>query len=494
MECNILDLNNISKGFPGIKAVSDVSLSIRQGEIHGLVGENGAGKSTLIKIMCGIYQPDAGEMKFDDKIYKPKDAGMSIRAGVAVVHQELNLVDTISVMENIFLGRPQTGRLKVIDWKTMKAESEKLIAALGVMLDPEELAGNLSIAQKQIVEILKAISLQARLVIMDEPSATLTAKEMKNLYEIIFKLKNNGISVIYISHRLEEIFDLCDRITVLRDGHKIETIPVSAVTREKLIKLMVGRELGMEYPKTAVDIGGPVLTVEHLTLPGVVDDVSFTLHRHEILGFAGLVGAGRTEMIRALLGVDKGAKGHVTLHGRQYRISDMHNAVKNGFGFITEDRKTQGLILETDIKENISVVKLENVSKNGLLSPQKENSLADQIMKTLKIAAPTNKSLVKNLSGGNQQKVVIGKWLNADCDILIVDEPTRGIDVGAKAEIYKILCNLVQNGKSIIMISSDMLELLNMSDRIAVMRQNRIVAFFDGKTAIQEKILEKAIG
>lgn len=494
MEENILELNHITKSFPGVRALTDVSLNIREGEIHGLVGENGAGKSTLIKIMCGIYQPDEGSMRFGGEEYRPGDTRASRRLGISVVHQELKLVDTLSIMENIFLGRPQTNRRRLIDWKTMRREAEKLIGMLGVAMEPEELVGQLSIAQKQIVEIMKAISIQAKLVIMDEPSATLTAKEMENLYEIIKKLKKQGISIIYISHRLEEIFDLCDRISVLRDGQKIDTLPIGDVTRGKLISLMVGRELGMEYPKTKSMIGECVLQVEHLTLEGAAKDVNFTLHRGEILGFAGLVGAGRTEMIRALLGVDKGAKGTVFLNGQKYRIRDMHAAVKSGFGFVTEDRKNQGLMLKASIRENISIVKLKNIFSGGVLSLKKDGRLARDMMEKLKIAAPGEETPVLNLSGGNQQKVVIGKWLNADSDILVIDEPTRGIDVGAKAEIYKILCQLAGQGKAIIMISSDMPELLSMSDRIVVMRENRITAVFGRDEATQDQILEKAIG
>ena len=493
MEDIIITMKKISKVFPGVKALQDIDLEICRGEIHGLVGENGAGKSTLIKILGGVYAPTSGEICVEGKkltFSVPLDAQ---RAGISVVHQELKLVDSLTVMENIYLGRwPQTSR-KTVNWKKMKVDAESLIEELGVKINPEDLVGNLTVAQKQIVEICIALSTKARFIIMDEPSAVLTLNEMDTLYGVIRRLKTGGITILYISHRLEEIFALCDRVTVLRDGKKITTVPTSQVSREELIHLMVGRELGIEYPKEQVEIGQTVLSVRNLNRSGVLKHISFDLHKGEILGVAGLVGAGRTEMARAIMGADSGAEGEIELKGKSYKIKDVPNAVRKGIGLVSEDRKKEGLVLNLSIRENLSMVNMKKVLQHGFFSRKLENELAQRYIRELNIVTPSAEQQVLYLSGGNQQKVVIGKWLNADCDVLIVDEPTRGIDVGAKKEIYTIMCELAKKGTAILMISSEMPELLGMCDRILVMHDGRITGDFDITEADQDKLMEHAI-
>jgi ABC-type sugar transport system ATPase subunit len=493
MDDTLLRIRDITKNFPGVRALKGVSFDIKRGTVHGLVGENGAGKSTLIKILSGAYVPEAGTMLLNGSPYAPKNPHQAAEKGISVVHQELKLVETLTIMENIFLGRPQTNRFGLVDWQVMKENARHLLLSLGLSLNPEELVGRLSIAQKQVTEICKALAFRAKVVIMDEPSATLTVNEMNNLYDIIHKMRQEGVTLIYISHRLDEIFEICDVVTVLRDGQHINTLPINQLDRNSLIAMMVGRELGVEYPKIKANIGNSVLSVQNFSMPGVFKNLNFELRRGEILGFAGLVGAGRTEMARALIGADKGARGIILLKGKPYRIHGVKHAVNEGFGFITEDRKEQGLVLSMSIRENISLVNLDNILHWKFISFHKDRKLANKYIHALKIATPGEEAQVKNLSGGNQQKVVISKWLNANCDILIVDEPTRGIDIGAKQEIYRIICRLATEGKSIIMISSDMLELLGICDRIAVMREGHLVNILDTVDANQEAIMDMAI-
>ena len=490
----ILKVEGISKGFPGVQALKDVRFNVRRGEIHALVGENGAGKSTLIKILCGVYTADEGWVLFNGEELACKNPLDAQNRGISVVHQELKLVETLSVMENIFLGRPRRNRLGLVDWKQMKKDAAALLESLNVQLDPEETVAHLSVAQKQIVEICKALSFKAELIIMDEPSATLTERELETLFDIMEKLRAKGMAIIYISHRMEEIFRLADTVTVLRDGCCIETLPVEKVTRELLIQLMVGRELGMEYPKEKAEIGECVLEVNGLSRGSVLHDVSFTLRRGEILGFAGLVGAGRTEVARAIMGADGAVRGEIKLFGKPFHVSSVSHAIKSGLGFVTEDRKKQGLVLDMTVAENLTLVNLAPVLRGGVRSERLEKQIARKFVELLHIATPGVYQKAVNLSGGNQQKVVIGKWLNADSEILIVDEPTRGIDVGAKAEIYKILCQLAQQGKAVIMISSDMPELLGVCDRILVMHDGRITGELSREEATQNRIMELAIG
>ena len=487
----ILDIRGLTKEFPGVRALDDVSMQVRRGSIHALIGENGAGKSTLIKILTGVYQATSGEFWFNGKkvrVERPLDAQ---RLGLSVVHQEIKLVETLSIAENIFLGRPQC-KSGLINWGAMRREARKMVEDLNIHLDVDTEVSQLSIAQKQIVEICKALSFNAELIIMDEPSATLTENELDCLFDIIARLRSRGITVIYISHRMEEIFKVADTVSVLRDGRHIRTMRVEDVDRSQLISLMVGREIGNEYPKLPAQIGEVVLRAEHLQNKRV-HDVSFEVRRGEILGFAGLVGAGRTETARAVFAADQLTSGKLYIGGQEVRMQSVRDAIRHRIALIPEDRKEQGLVLGMSIKQNISMVNLDNVCERGLLSGKKEQQLAVEMIEKLSIATPSEEKETRLLSGGNQQKVVLAKWLAVDSDIIILDEPTRGIDVGAKTEIYRLIGMLAQQGKAVIMISSDMPELIGVCDRICVMREGTISGVVDRENFSQEAILDLAV-
>jgi len=489
----ILDVQNITKVYPGVTALDDVSLQIKKGEIHALVGENGAGKSTLIKILSGSVKATKGNFSVRGELANFTSPIDAIDKGISVVHQELKLVDTLTVAENIFLGRPQSsGKLGLFDRKKQNREARELLDSLNCDLDETVYVKKLSVAQKQMVEICKALSLNAEIIIMDEPSASLTDNELEVLFDTLKMLRRKKVTIIYISHRLEEIFRLADRVTVLRDGKKIETLPVDAVDRRKLIELMVGRTVENEYPKKKVPIGDVLLEVEGLSRKGVFDNISFKLHRGEILGIAGLVGAGRTELVRAIFGADKKTAGVVKVHDKKVDINHTYQAIAQRMGLVPEERKTQGVVLGMSVKENISLAGMDNALKRGLISKKKETDLAQKYIEMLQIATPDEKRMVKNLSGGNQQKVVLAKWMAVDSDILIFDEPTRGVDVGAKAEIYSLLTDIVSQNKGIIMVSSDLPELIGMCDRILVMQEGRITGEVSAEEASQEKIMEYA--
>lgn len=489
----ILDIQNITKRFPGVLALNDVSMKVRRGDIHALVGENGAGKSTLIKILSGVKKQDSGKFFFKGKevnISKPLEAQM---LGMSVVHQELKLVETLSVAENVFLGRPKTsGKLKLVSHKKQKTEALNLLESLNAVMDVNQLVGSLSVAQKQLVEICKALSYNAELIIMDEPSATLTDKELDILFDILKQLKKNGVTIIYISHRLEEIFALADRVSVLRDGAHIETTDVANVTKPELIKMMVGRELEEEYPKEQVKIGDVALEVKDLNRGKIIKDINFSLYHGEILGIAGLVGSGRTETARCIFGADKKTSGKFYKDGVEINIKDVAAAIKHKIALVPEERKTQGVLLGMSIKENISMAGIDRVIRNGFINSKKERELALDYIEKLRILTPSEKRDVNDLSGGNQQKVVLAKWLAVESDIMIFDEPTRGIDVGAKAEIYRLLCQLAAQGKAIIMISSELPEIIGICDRILVMHDGRITGEVTREEATQEKIMEYA--
>lgn len=489
----ILDIQNITKRFPGVLALNDVSMKVKRGDIHALVGENGAGKSTLIKILSGVKKQDSGKFFFkgnEVNISKPLEAQM---LGMSVVHQELKLVETLSVAENVFLGRPKTsGKLKLVSHKKQKTEALNLLESLNAVMDVNQLVGSLSVAQKQLVEICKALSYNAELIIMDEPSATLTEKELDILFDILKQLKKNGVTIIYISHRLEEIFALADRVTVLRDGAHIETTDVEKVTKPELIKMMVGRELEEEYPKEQVKIGDVALEVKDLNRGKIIKDINFSLYHGEILGIAGLVGSGRTETARCIFGADKKTSGKFYKDGVEIDIKNVASAIKQKIALVPEERKTQGVLLGMSIKENISMAGIDRVIKNGFINSKKERELALDYIEKLRILTPSEKRDVNDLSGGNQQKVVLAKWLAVESDIMIFDEPTRGIDVGAKAEIYRLLCQLAAQGKAIIMISSELPEIIGICDRILVMHDGRITGEVTREEATQEKIMEYA--
>ncbi len=489
----ILDVRNITKVYPGVTALDDVSLQIKKGEIHALVGENGAGKSTLIKILSGVTKATRGSFFVHGKTANFSSPMEARDNGISVVHQELKLVDALTVAENIFLGRPRTsGSLGLVDKKKQNREARQLLDSLNCSLSETAYVRRLSVAQKQLVEIAKALSLDAEIIIMDEPSATLTDNELEMLFQTLEMLRTRGVTIIYISHRLEEIFRLADRFSVLRDGKRIDTLYVKDVDRKKLIELMVGRSVENEYPKKKVPIGDALLEVEGLTRRGAFENISFKLHRGEILGIAGLVGAGRTELVRAIFGADKKTSGSIKVNCEKVCINNTCQAIIRRMGLVPEERKTQGVVLGMSIKENISMAGMNNVLKRGLISKKKEASLARTYIEKLKIATPDEKRTVKNLSGGNQQKVVLAKWMAVDSDILLFDEPTRGIDVGAKAEIYTLLSDIVSSGKGIIMVSSELPELIGMCDRILVMHEGKMTGEVSAQEASQEIIMEYA--
>ena len=486
------EMRGICKSFPGVKALDNVGFTVAEGEVRALVGENGAGKSTLMKILNGNYKQDAGEILIDGKAVDITDPQVADSLGITIIFQELNLVDELSITENIFAGRlSQKGRL--INWKQLHTKAKALLERIGFEADPRKLVGKLTVAEKQMVEIAKALNRDARIILMDEPSATLTKKELDALFQIIRDLKSQGIAVIYISHRMEEIFEICESVTVMRDGQIIGTRQVAEVTSDELVEMMVGRELNAAYPKRNVKIGEEVLRVENLCRKDRKQDVSFSLHRGEVLGIAGLVGAGRTEIMRAVFGVDYINAMNVYVGGKKVRIKDPASAKKHGIAFLTEDRKVEGLTLDFTVRDNIVAANLHSITKGAVTSNKKANSIADEYIEKTHIKTPHRDQKVGNLSGGNQQKVVVSKWLNSAPDILIMDEPTRGIDVGAKREIYEIINDLVAQGKSVILISSELPEVLGMSDRVLVMKDDAIVAVLEGQQINAVEVMRDAL-
>ena len=487
------EMCGISKTFPGVKALDDVGFTVAEGEIRALVGENGAGKSTLMKILNGNYKKDCGQILIDGKEVDITDPRVADANGITIIFQELNLVDELSITENIFAGRlaPNGG---LINWKQLHAKAKELLLRVGFDVAPTTLVGELTVAGKQMVEIAKALNRDARIILMDEPSATLTKKELDALFQIIRDLKKNGIAVIYISHRMEEIFEICETATVMRDGKIIGTRDVATVSPDELVEMMVGREVDSAYPKReGVVIGEEILRVEHLCRKDRTQDVSFNLHKGEVLGIAGLVGAGRTEVMRAIFGVDYIKKMDVYVSGQKVKIRDPKSAKKHGIAFLTEDRKLEGLTLDFSVKSNIVAANLPSICAGGVTSNKLENRIADEYIERTRIKTPHRNQKVGNLSGGNQQKVVVSKWLNSNPDILIMDEPTRGIDVGAKREIYEIINELAAQGKAIILISSELPEVLGMSDRVLVMKDDAIVAELTGEQINAVEVMKYAL-
>jgi ribose transport system ATP-binding protein len=493
---SILRMESISKSFPGVRALHDVSFELRPSEIHALVGENGAGKSTLIKILAGALERDAGDIYVNGMLADLRTPQAAIDAGISVIYQEFNLVPYLSVAENIYLGRePQSWG--IIDWKTMRAGARALLDRLGAAFSETALVNELSVAEQQMVEIAKALSVESRVLVMDEPSATLTEHELEALFEQMRRLKSEGVSIIYISHRLEEVFEVADRVTVLRDGEVVGTAPVSELDAAQIIRMMVGRDLSQEpRPMRSPDptAAEEILRVEHLSRGVQVRDVSFALHRGEILGLAGLVGAGRTELVRAIFGADRPTSGRIYLDGEPVNPRSPAHAISMGIGLVPEDRKLQGLILGMMLSSNVTLARLKAVSTGGILAGRQERRVADQYIQRLDIATPGPHQVVRNLSGGNQQKVVLAKWLFARSRVLIFDEPTRGIDVGAKQEIHNIMRSVADAGAGVIMISSELPEILRMSDRIMVMHEGRVAGFLDPEGATQERIMTLATG
>lgn len=483
----ILTLKNITKEFPGVKALDDVTINIERGTIHGLVGENGAGKSTLIKVLAGIYQPNKGEIILDGKPCRFNSPIEARRAGISVVHQEIKLAEPLSVAENMFLGNVQL-KNGLVDWKGMRRRAREIVEDLGMDIDINAQVSSLTVAKKQIVEIMHAINNNSRILIMDEPSAVLTDRELEVMFRIVKQLRDKGITIIYISHRLDEIFGLCSNVSVLRDGRHIDTIPVASVDRQGLINMMVGREMGQEYPKEVGNVGGTILEVKNLSR-GILQDISFEVKSGEVFGISGLVGAGRTELARAILGIDKPESGEVYVRGKKVHYRTFADAIRDGLGLIPEDRKLQGLVQIMSVKRNTTLVNMKRVLRAGVISSSLEEKLSKEYANKLHVVTPSMETEVQYLSGGNQQKVVIAKWLFQNSEILFLDEPTRGIDVGAKAEIYRLINRMAKEGKTIIMISSEMPELLGMCDRIMVMHEGHKMGELNAAEATQAKIM-----
>jgi ribose transport system ATP-binding protein len=494
MTAPLLEIVGASKSFPGVKALDDVHLDLGHGEVLALVGENGAGKSTLMKLLSGVYTPDRGEFFLDGEqltITGPKQAQ---ELGISIIHQEFNLMPDLTIAQNIFIGREPREAGLFLSERKLNRKTQQLFDRLGLALDPGELVGGLTVAKQQMVEIAKALSYNARVLIMDEPTAALNDAEVDTLFDLIRRFTTPTTGVIYISHRMHELRQISDRITVLRDGRYVGTVDTQSTPDSEVISLMVGREIaGEQRQGTETGPRETVLTVEGLSTKALLKDVSFELHKGEILGFAGLMGAGRTEVARAIVGADRAESGTITLHGRAVTITNPAEAAKLGIGYLSEDRKKLGVLLERNVRENVVLASLADyVGALGFVKDKKIERTAEDYVSRLRIKTPSTGQLVKNLSGGNQQKVVIAKWLAKDCDVLIFDEPTRGIDVGAKDEIYALLNQLAASGKAIIMISSELPEVLRLSHRVAVMCEGRLTAVLENADATQENIMNYA--
>jgi len=491
---SILEMINVSKTFPGVKALDQVNLTIRKGSIHALMGENGAGKSTLMKILYGLYTPDeGGEILFDGQPFTPKVPIDAIRTGLAMVPQEISPSGNLSVAANFFLGR-ELRKGFLMDHQAMNKETAKVLDELGIPMEVETLMQDVSVAKAQLLAIATAVSYDAKLIIMDEPTTALTESEVQQLYKIVRKVQERGISIIYISHKLGEVFELSDEVSVIRDGEYIGTKQTSDITKEELINMMVGREMDEMFERERVEIGETLLEVNNLSLPGKFEDISFDVKKGEVFGIAGLVGAGRSEVVEAIFGYKAAQSGDIYLHGKRVEIYKPMDAIKQRIGFVTEDRKLTGLMLNMSVTDNMIMPELDPYIKSGLISDELASHVAEDMKKQLRIKTPTVDTIIDNLSGGNQQKVLIARWLLLEPEVLILDEPTKGIDVGAKAEIYKLIVELARLGKAIIIVSSEMLELLSLSDRIMVMAEGREIGIVDREQATQEVILEMAAG
>lgn len=488
-------MKGITKAFSGNVVLQDVEFSLVEGEIHALMGENGAGKSTLMKILSGIYTRDTGKVLVDGESFtftSPKDAE---KKGIHVIHQELNILPHLSVAENLFLGKEKTfGRTGFLKSRQMNEEASSILSKLGLNVDVRQPAGRLSVGKQQIIEIAKAINSDAKYIVMDEPTAALTDREIQTLFETIRELKAKGISFVYISHRMEEIFSLCDRITILRDGQYVGVREIKNTTFDEIVQLMVGRELGERFPSRNATIGEVALKVENLNCVDACENVNFELRKGEVLAFAGLMGAGRTEVAQAIFGYRKKQSGTISIQGKTVKIKNPIQAMQHGIGFLTEDRKTEGLVLDFSIKENVFLTNLKGIAKAGIIQSKVEEQETIKFIKQLKIRCAGPTQTVSSLSGGNQQKVVIAKWLGTKPDILILDEPTRGVDIGAKKEIYAIMNQLAEAGVAILMISSELPEVIGMADRVLVMHEGKQTAILQKDELTQETIMHYATG
>lgn len=489
----VLEMTDIEKSFPGIKVLKGVNLRVRPGEVHALMGENGAGKSTLMKILMGIYSADAGTVLINGKQENIKGPKSAMEHGISMIHQELNPVLDMQVFENVYMGRELKNGPGLVDKKKEQRETQKLLESLKIPILATQMMRELSVAQCQLIEIVKAISINAKLVIMDEPTSAITDKEIATLFEQIAQLKKNNVAIIYISHKMDEIFQVCDHITVLRDGEYIGDDKASNLNQEKLIRMMVGREINDVYPKTEVPVGDVVFEVKNINYKKKVKNASFQLHAGEILGIAGLVGAGRSELVETIFGMRKKDSGSIYKNGKELHITHPRHAIKNKIALITEDRKFTGLNLLGSVKENITLASLaDTISKGGLILKSEESRQADRYIDQLKIKTPNRDTPTGDLSGGNQQKVVVAKWLLTEPDIIILDEPTRGIDVGAKRDIYLLIGELVKQGKAVVVISSEIPEIMGLCDRVIVMAAGKMTGEVMRKDFTQELIMTYA--
>jgi ribose transport system ATP-binding protein len=488
----VLSMRGIGKSFPGVRALDDVDIDVLAGEILGLVGENGAGKSTLMKILAGAYSRDEGEVTVAGEAVGDADPHEMMQRGVAIIYQEPALADHLTTAENIFMGRLPTNRLGLVDWKRLVADTEQLSRRLGLALEPRVPVGRLSVARRQMVEIAKALSRDARLIVLDEPSAVLGDAELQGLFTVIRRLVTKGTSFIYISHRLGEVFKITDRVSVMKDGHVVATEPTATLSPAQLVRLMVGRDVLAEVDRQPGAPGDEALAVRGLSRAGIIADVNFRVRGGEILAIAGLAGAGRTEVLRAIFGADPIDAGEITVFGRPARIRKPQDAVALGIGLLTEDRKADGLLLLQSLAFNVTITQLGDVSSRRVLNHGKERRAVQRHIARLAIRTTGPSAMVRNLSGGNQQKTIFAKWLHARCRILLIDEPTRGVDVGAKQEIYGLLAALAASGVAIVMVSSELPEILAVSDRVIVMREGRVTTELSRADATEERIMHHA--
>ena len=490
----LLRMRDIEKSFPGVKALKGVSLELYPGEVLGLVGENGAGKSTLMKVLGGAHLPDSGSVEIEGKTVQIGNPVASKNLGISIIYQELNMIPAMSAQQNLFLGREHTnmGFVKAAEERRLTRE---LFDKVGIDVNPDALTRDLSVAQQQGIEIAKALSLDAKILVMDEPTAALTHNEVEALFRVVRDLRARGLGIIYISHRLDEIFEITDRVTVLRDGETVGTRTRDNLTRPDLIEMMVGRKMDQEFPPRTPKIGPVKLEVKNLGREGVVKNISFNVRAGEIVALVGLMGAGRTETARLLFGADPMDEGEIVLDGRKVEVHNPRDSIRSHIALLTEDRKSQGLVLIQSVKENFSLPNLKQWSRWIFINKRKESAAFNKYKESLRIKVPNENQLVKNLSGGNQQKVVLAKWLQANCELVVFDEPTRGVDVGAKYEIYQIINELAEQGKAIIMISSELPEAMGMADRLLVMREGRIAGeITDPRSATQADVMKIAVG
>ena len=490
----ILRMQGIRKTFPGVVALDNVNLDVRSGTVHSLMGENGAGKSTLMKCLIGMYTPDEGTVELAGDIVRFKDTKDGLEHGISMIHQELSPVPEMMVAENIWLGREPRGRLGLLSPAAMFRKTRELFDEWKIDIDPRARMKDLTVSKQQMVEIAKAISYDAKIIIMDEPTSAIPEREVAHLHGMIKRLTDFGVAIIYITHKMDEVFKISDDITVFRDGKHVGSYPAKELDRDKLIKLMVGRELTDLFPKEEAEIGDVVLSVQGLTRGSVVKDVSFELHRGEILGLAGLMGAGRTEVLETIFGIEKADSGEVVLNGKTLRIKQPSDAIRAGMALLTEDRKLNGIMGVLSVRDNITAAALPRYSPRGVLRVGEMRKDSEDQREKLRIKTPSLSQLIKNLSGGNQQKALISRWLLTVPDVLMIDEPTRGIDVGAKSEIHRLMSMLAQEGKAIIMVSSELPEVLGMSDRILVMHEGRISGELSREEANQESVMHLATG